>query len=44
MNSRDRQITLETRARYDRNARFYDLITRGSERMLEPGRAELWRA
>lgn len=43
MDTRDNQLTLETRARYDRNARFYDLLTRGSERMLEPGRAELWR-
>lgn len=42
MNAIDPQATTRTRARYDRNARRYDLLTRGGERMLTPGRAELW--
>jgi ubiquinone/menaquinone biosynthesis C-methylase UbiE len=32
----------ETRARYDRHAHLYDRLTRGSERVMTPGRAALW--
>lgn len=39
----DPQATAQTRARYDRNARFYDLMERGPERHFGPWRAELWR-
>jgi ubiquinone/menaquinone biosynthesis C-methylase UbiE len=42
MKAIDPRATAATRARYDRNARCYDLLTRSGERMLEPGRAELW--
>jgi ubiquinone/menaquinone biosynthesis C-methylase UbiE len=42
MNAIDPQATAVTRARYDRNARRYDLMTRGSERLLAPTRAALW--
>jgi ubiquinone/menaquinone biosynthesis C-methylase UbiE len=34
--------TARTRARYDRNAPFYDLLQRGMEPCLAPGRAALW--
>src|SRR6266542_6501455 len=42
MNTVNPQATAVTRARYDRNARLYDLMTRGSERVMNPGRAALW--
>jgi ubiquinone/menaquinone biosynthesis C-methylase UbiE len=35
--------TARARARYDRNAPFYDRICRGAEKGLAPYRAELWR-
>jgi len=40
----DAPATARTRARYDRNAPFYDLMTRGSERRLASARANMWRA
>lgn len=43
MNAIDPRATAATRARYDRNAGRYDLVTRGGERMLTPGRTALWR-
>src|SRR5262245_57565295 len=42
MNTIDLRATATTRARYDRNARLFDRMTRGSERLLAPGRAALW--
>jgi len=42
MNAIDPRATALTRARYDRNARLYDLMTRGGERLLAPGRVALW--
>src|SRR6266498_3814168 len=42
MNAIDPRATATTRARYDRRARLYDRMTRGSERMMTPGRAALW--
>jgi ubiquinone/menaquinone biosynthesis C-methylase UbiE len=42
MNAIDPRASAVTRARYDRNARVYDLMTRGSERLMTPGRAALW--
>ena len=42
MNAIDPRATAVTRSRYDRNARLYDRMTRGSERLLSPGRAALW--
>jgi phosphatidylethanolamine/phosphatidyl-N-methylethanolamine N-methyltransferase len=42
MNAIDRRATATTRARYDRRARLYDRMTRGSERVMTPGRAALW--
>jgi ubiquinone/menaquinone biosynthesis C-methylase UbiE len=38
----DARATATTRARYDRNARFYDLMERGNERRFAPWRAALW--
>jgi ubiquinone/menaquinone biosynthesis C-methylase UbiE len=43
MNPIDPWATATTRARYDRNARLYDLMTRGSESLMTSGRAALWR-
>lgn len=42
MKAIDPRATALTRSRYDRNARLYDLMTRGSERLMTPGRAALW--
>jgi ubiquinone/menaquinone biosynthesis C-methylase UbiE len=42
MNSIHEQATVKTRARYDHNARFYDLMESGSERRFAPWRANLW--
>ena len=42
MNPIDPRATALTRARYDRNAHLYDRMTRGSERVMTPGRAALW--
>jgi hypothetical protein len=39
----DQRATARTRARYDRNAPFYDLMTRGSEKRLAKPRAEMWK-
>lgn len=39
----DPRATAKVRARYDRNARFYDLMERGPERRFAPWRADLWR-
>lgn len=39
----DEKATRKTRARYDRLARFYDLLERSSERRFTPYRAALWR-
>ncbi|MBI4492623.1 MAG: class I SAM-dependent methyltransferase [Chloroflexi bacterium] len=39
----DQRATAATRARYDRLARFYDLMERGAERRFGPWRAALWR-
>jgi ubiquinone/menaquinone biosynthesis C-methylase UbiE len=36
------EATARTRARYDRNAPFYDLMTRGMDRRLAPVRAAMW--
>jgi phosphatidylethanolamine/phosphatidyl-N-methylethanolamine N-methyltransferase len=38
----DTRATATTRARYDRNARFYDLMERRNERRFAPWRAALW--
>ena len=38
----DPRATARTRARYDRNAPFYDLMESGSERRFAPWRADLW--
>lgn len=38
----DTRATATTRARYDRNARFYDRMERGNERRSTPWRAALW--
>jgi ubiquinone/menaquinone biosynthesis C-methylase UbiE len=38
----DEGATAATRARYDRLARFYDLMERGAERRLSPYRTVLW--
>jgi ubiquinone/menaquinone biosynthesis C-methylase UbiE len=40
----DVPATARTRARYNRNAPFYDLMTRGSERRLASARAAMWKA
>ena len=40
----DERATARTRARYDRNATFYDLMTRGSETRLVQPRAEMWKS
>jgi ubiquinone/menaquinone biosynthesis C-methylase UbiE len=40
----DERATARTRARYDRNATFYDLMTRGSEKRLVQPRAEMWKS
>src|SRR6266508_460563 len=42
MNAIDQRATATTRTRYDRRARLYDRMTRGSERVMMPGRAALW--
>jgi ubiquinone/menaquinone biosynthesis C-methylase UbiE len=42
MNAIDPRATALTRSRYDRNARLYDLMNRGSEHVMAPGRAALW--
>ncbi len=42
MNAIDPRATATTRARYDRRAHLYDRLTRGSERVMTPGRAALW--
>jgi phosphatidylethanolamine/phosphatidyl-N-methylethanolamine N-methyltransferase len=42
MSTIDRRATATTRARYDRRAGLYDRMTRGSERVMAPGRAALW--
>lgn len=39
----DPRATARTRARYDRNARFYDLMESGLERKFAAWRADLWR-
>jgi ubiquinone/menaquinone biosynthesis C-methylase UbiE len=44
MNTIDPRATATTRARYDRRARLYDRITRGSERVMTPGRERLWQS
>lgn len=38
----DTRATATTRARYDRNARFYDFMERGNQRRSAPWRAALW--
>ncbi len=38
----DEQATAKTRARYDRNARFYDLMESGVELKFSSWRKELW--
>lgn len=43
MSIRDPRATAITRARYDRNAAYYDRLSAGGEGMLEPGRTALWR-
>lgn len=40
----DEQATTLTRSRYNRKAHLYDRLTQGSERMMTPGRAALWRS
>jgi ubiquinone/menaquinone biosynthesis C-methylase UbiE len=40
----DQRATAQTRARYDRNAPFYDQMTRGSEKRLDQFRAAMWKA
>ncbi|HEU5099785.1 MAG TPA: class I SAM-dependent methyltransferase, partial [Roseiflexaceae bacterium] len=42
MNAIDPRATATTRARYDRRAQLYERITRGSERVMMPGRMALW--
>ncbi len=42
MRTIDSWTTARTRARYDRNAPFYDLLQRGMEPCLAPGRTALW--
>ena len=42
MKAIDSRATATVRARYDRRARLYDRMTRGSERVMAPGRAALW--
>jgi phosphatidylethanolamine/phosphatidyl-N-methylethanolamine N-methyltransferase len=42
MNEIDPRATATTRARYDRRAHLYDRMTRGSERVMMPGRVGLW--
>jgi phosphatidylethanolamine/phosphatidyl-N-methylethanolamine N-methyltransferase len=42
MKAIDSRATATVRARYDRRAHLYDRMTRGSERLLAPGRAALW--
>jgi ubiquinone/menaquinone biosynthesis C-methylase UbiE len=42
MSTINQQATALTRSRYDRRAHLYDRMTRGSERLLAPGRAALW--
>ncbi len=39
----DPSATARTRARYDRLARFYDVVEAGNERWFVPMRADLWR-
>lgn len=43
MGAIDQRATAATRARYDRLARVYDLIERGSEKRFAPWREALWR-
>ena len=43
MSAVDLEKTARTRARYDRIARFYDLMERGSEKRFAPWRADLWK-
>ena len=43
MKAIDSRATATVRARYDRRAHLYDRMTRGSERLLAPGRAALWK-
>ncbi len=38
----DARATERTRRRYDRNARFYDLMEWGAERRFQPWRTRLW--
>jgi len=42
MEAIDAKATAITRARYDRNAPFYDVMTRGMERRLASVRKALW--
>ena len=42
MSAINQRATALTRSRYDRRAHLYDRMTRGSERLLAPGRAALW--
>lgn len=42
MQTLDTRATATTRARYDRNARFYDFMERGNQRRSVPWRAALW--
>ena len=42
MNGVDPQASARTRARYDRNARFYDLMESGPEKRFAPWRSDLW--
>ncbi len=39
----DERATAKTRARYDRNARFYDLMESGAELKFSPWREEFWK-
>lgn len=43
MSAVDLEKTARTHARYDRIARFYDLMERGSEKRFAPWRADLWK-
>ena len=42
MHMLDTRATTTTRARYDRNARFYDIMERSNQRRSAPWRAALW--
>ncbi|HET9221207.1 MAG TPA: class I SAM-dependent methyltransferase, partial [Roseiflexaceae bacterium] len=44
MSEIDPRATALTRSHYDRNARLYDVMTRGSERVMTPGRERLWQS